>query len=92
MTAGLFKAIELDGVTRQRTGREFQFETESRQAAIDALLLELGVPLEAVTVDSTRTLVLIGDTRWSIVAIQKPTAITENASLRRGGAKHKQVR
>jgi len=86
-----FKAIELDGVTRQRTGREFQFETESRQASIDALLVELGVSPEAATVDPTRSLVLIGDTRWSIVSAAK-AVVTESASLRRGGAKHKQVR
>jgi hypothetical protein len=35
--------------------------------------------------------VLVGDTRWSIVQIAR-TTVTEPASLRRGGAKHKQVR
>jgi hypothetical protein len=87
-----FKAIELEPATHQRTGREFQFETETRQAAIDALLVELGVSPEVAHVDPTRSLVQVGDARWSIVAVQKPTVITENASLRRGGAKHKQVR
>jgi hypothetical protein len=86
-----FKAIELNGATHQRTGREFQFDADTRQATIDALLLELGVPISAVHVDPTRSLVQIGDIRWSIVAIQK-AVITESASLRRGGAKHKQVR
>jgi hypothetical protein len=86
-----FKAIELDGLTHQRTGREFQFETDTRQATIDALLAQLGVSPDAATIDQTRSMVLIGDTRWSIVAIQKAT-ISESASLRRGGAKHKQVR
>jgi len=86
-----FKAIELDAATHKRTGREFQFETETRQATIDALLAELGVPTSSVHVDPTRSLVQIGDTRWSIVAIRKAT-ISESASLRRGGAKHKQVR
>jgi len=42
-------------------------------------------------VDATRTLVLIGDTRWTIVSTQPPTLSGESASLRRGGAKHKQV-
>jgi hypothetical protein len=88
---GGFKAIELDAASRQRTGREFQFETETRQATIDALLLELGVPASSAHVDPSRSLVQIGDARWSIVAIQK-AAIGESASLRRGGAKHKQVR
>jgi predicted phage tail protein len=86
-----FKAIELDGVTRQRTGREFHFDLQTRQESIDALLAELRVSPEAATVDPTRSLVLIGDTRWSIVSAAK-AVVTESASLRRGGAKHKQVR
>jgi hypothetical protein len=86
---GSFKAIELD--EGRRTGREFQFEVESRQAAIGALLQELGVPPESAHTDMARTLVQIADTRWSIVAHQK-TVLAENSSLRRGGAKHKQVR
>jgi hypothetical protein len=91
MTAVAFKAIELDATTRQRTGRQFELDADTRAAAIDALLSHLGVAADAARVDPTRTLVQIGDTRWSIVAVQK-TVVTENASLRRGGAKHKQVR
>jgi hypothetical protein len=87
----MFKAIELDGITRQRTGREFQFEVDTRQAAVDALLSHLEVAPEAATVDPSRTLVLVGDTRWSIVSVTR-TIVTEPPSLRRGGAKHKQVR
>jgi len=86
-----FKAIELDAATHTRTGREFQFETETRQATIDALLQELGISADLVRVDPNRTLVQIGETRWSIVTSQKAT-VSESASLRRGGAKHKQVR
>jgi hypothetical protein len=84
-----YKAIELD--EGRRTGREFQFDVESRQAAIDALIRELGVPLESAHADMARTLVQIGDARWSIVAIAQKTVLKENSSLRRGGAKHKQV-
>jgi hypothetical protein len=84
-----FKAIELH--EGQRTGRQFQFEVESRQAAIDALVRELGVAAESAHADPARRLVQIDDARWSIVAIEQQTVITEASSLRRGGAKHKQV-
>jgi len=87
----MFKAIELDGITRQRTGREFQFDVDTRQAAVAALLSRLEVPPEAATIDPSRTLVLVGDTRWSIVNVTR-TVLEEPSSLRRGGAKHKQVR
>lgn len=85
-----FKAIELRG--GQRTGREFQFEVETRQAAVDALVAELGLAPDVAHADPARMLVQIGDARWSIVATQKQTVVAENSSLRRGGAKHKQVR
>jgi hypothetical protein len=91
LAVSTFKAIELDAITRQRTGREFQLEADSRQAAVEALLAQLEVSPGAAHVDATRTLVLIGDTRWSIVNVQQ-AVVTESASLRRGGAKHKQVR
>ncbi|MBV9579536.1 MAG: hypothetical protein JO057_13190 [Chloroflexi bacterium] len=86
----MFKAIEVVG--GRRTGREFQFDAATRQAAVAALLAELQVSESAAVVDATRTLVLVGDARWSIVAIQNPTVVSESSSLRRGGAKHKQVR
>jgi hypothetical protein len=91
----VFKAIELDGITRQRTGREVQLDVDTRQAAVEALLAQLGVAPAVATVDPSRTLVLVGDTRWSIVATAGATQqapITESPGLRRGGAKHKQVR
>jgi hypothetical protein len=84
-----FKAIELEG--GRRTGREFQFDVDTRQAAIDALVSALGIPPDTAHADPARTLVQIGDARWSIVAQQK-TRLTEDSGLRRGGAKHKQVR
>jgi hypothetical protein len=83
-----FKAIEVEG--GHRTGREFQFEVDTRQAAIDALVASLGIAPESAHADPARTLVQIGDARWSIVAQQK-TVLTEASALRRGGAKHKQV-
>ncbi len=86
---GTFKVIEVH--EGRRTGREFRFDAENRQGAIDALVRELGVAPETAHADPARTLVQIGDARWSIVAVQK-TVLTENSSLRRGGAKHKQVR
>ncbi len=84
-----FKAIELEG--GRRTGREFLFEAETRQAAIDALVASLGIGPETAHADPARTFVQIGDARWSIVAQQK-TVVSEDSALRRGGAKHKQVR
>jgi hypothetical protein len=88
----VFKAIELDGITRQRTGREVQLDVDTRQAAVEALLAQLGVAPTVATVDPSRTLVLVGDTRWSIVAVKQQAQITESPGLRRGGAKHEQVR
>jgi hypothetical protein len=84
-----FKAIEVEG--GRRTGREFQFEVETRQAAIEALVRQLGIAPDTAHADPARTLVQIGDARWSIVA-QQTTQLTEDSTLRRGGAKHKQVR
>jgi hypothetical protein len=86
-----FKAIELDRVSRQRTGREFAFETSSRDAAIDALLAELGISRDTVLIDPTRTLLDVADSRWTLVAAREPEAPVP-PSLRRAGAKHKRVR
>jgi hypothetical protein len=85
-----FKAIEL--VEGRRTGREFLFEVDTRQAAIGALVHALGVVPEAAHADPAKTLVQIADARWSIVATRQPTVVPESGALRRGGAKHKQVR
>ncbi len=86
-----FKAIEVNAATRQRTGRAFVFEADTRQSAIAQLLSGLGVAEDAARVDPTRTLVEVAGALWTPVA----TAQAEKRappSLRRGGAKHKSVR
>ncbi len=91
-----FKAIELDAVSRQRTGRELSFEAATRDDAIELLLGALGASADRARVDPTRTLVELGGQRWTIVAAPPAPAeaapVSEPASLRRGGAKHKRVR
>ncbi len=86
-----FKAIEVDPLSRQRTGRELVFDTETRQAAIDALLDSLGVPADSARIDPTRTLVDLDGHRWTIVAIPSLEGSVP-PSVRRAGAKHKRVR
>jgi hypothetical protein len=91
----VFKAIELDSLTRRRTGREHVFDVDTRQAAIDSLLARLGEPSAAARVDPTRTMVEIGSERlWTLVRISasRPDSPSESSSLRRGGAKHRRVR
>jgi hypothetical protein len=63
----MFKAIEVDATSRQRTGRELTLEAETRQAAIDALLAALGIATEAAHVDPSRTVVRIADRLWTLV-------------------------
>jgi hypothetical protein len=87
-----FKLVELDSTTRRRTGREYRFEVETRQAAIDALLHELGLSADRVRVDPTRTLVEMGPSLWTVVAMSRTSQQAVAASLRRAGAKHKRVR
>jgi hypothetical protein len=87
-----FKAVELERASRRRTGREFQFEADSRQAAIEALLLTLGVAPELAHVDPTRTLVQLDERLWTIVPQADPSEERESAAQRRAGAKHKRVR
>ena len=88
-----FKAIELDAATRQRTGRQFTLDAETRQAAIDALLALLETCQDQVRIDPTRTLVEFGAQLWTLVGASPASASPgESSSLRRGGAKHKQVR
>ena len=77
--------------TRQRTGREFQFEYETRQATIDALAGKLG---RSTSTRPRRPDAQPGlDRRHALVDRRCQNAtVAESASLRRGGAKHKQVR
>ena len=86
-----FKAVELDAA-RRRTGRALQFEVDTREAAIAALLAELGVASDVARVDPTRTLVQLDSTLWTLVHVTRTSLEATPASLRRGGAKHKQVR
>jgi hypothetical protein len=92
---GTFKAIELDASSRRRTGREHAFDCQTRQEAITALLELLDVDPTVAGVDPTRTIVQVGGSLWTIVVSQpppQPRVGKAGASLRRGGAKHKNVR
>jgi hypothetical protein len=69
-------------------------EVQTRQAAIDLLLERLQVSPGAARVDPTRTVVQVGASLWTIVAVSDAAraAASESPSLRRAGAKHKRVR
>jgi len=88
----VFKAIELDAASRQRTGRELVLDTDNRQSAIDALLMQLDVPPATAVVDPTRTIVRVGERLWTLVRSAPPEESGLSGSQRRAGAKHKQVR
>ena len=60
--------------------------------AIAELLDLLGSSMDAVRVDPSRTIVQLGAQLWTIVSVSSAAASDEPPSLRRGGAKHKQVR
>ena len=87
----MFTAIELDATSRQRTGRAYALDAETRQAAIDALLRRLGTSPSQARVDPTRTLVDVGGSLWTIVGARADAARAA-PGLRRAGAKHKRVR
>jgi hypothetical protein len=87
----VFHAIEVDAASRQRTGRTYALDVETRQAAIDELLRRLGRTLLEARVDPTRTLVEVNGSLWTIVAA-RAAAPPEAAGVRRAGAKHKRVR
>jgi hypothetical protein len=87
-----FKAIQLDPVTRQRTGRELTLGAETRQAAVDELLALLQVTVGDVRIDPTRTLVQLPTELWTIVGGSLSPPTTDPAGLRRAGAKHRRVR
>ena len=87
-----FKAIELDPVLRQRTGRELMLDAETRAQAIAELLRQLAVAAEVAHIDPSRTLVQFDAQLWTIVAHMQPVAADDSPSLRRAGAKHKRVR
>ena len=64
-----FKAIQVDRGTHQRTGREFALAAETRQAAVDELLVLLQVNASEVRIDPTRTLVQLPAELWTIVGV-----------------------
>jgi hypothetical protein len=87
----LFKAIQLDPVSKQRTGTEHALSVETRREAIDELLTLLGATRGAAQIDPTRTLIEVNSQLWTIVGFPAPRA-SESPSMRRAGAKHKRVR
>ena len=87
----IFKAIELDPVSKQRTGREHALAVETRREAIDELLKLLDATRGAAQIDPTRTLIEVNAQLWTIVGFPAPRA-SDSPSMRRAGAKHKRVR
>jgi len=55
------------------------------------LLATLQIAPDAARVDPSRTLIAVGPSLWTLVAV-RPAASVGMASSRRAGAKHKQVR
>jgi hypothetical protein len=89
----MYKAIQLDLVTRQRTGAEHLLDVETRQAALDQLLALLATTPAAARVDPSRTMVQVGSELWTLVGLSAPRSPdAPTAGQRRGGAKHKHVR
>jgi hypothetical protein len=87
-----FKAIELDAVSRRRTGQEYALTAKNRQEAITELLRLLNSTPEAARIDPSRTLVQVNAQLWTIVGLNAAAPAAESPSLRRAGAKHKRVR
>jgi hypothetical protein len=86
-----FKAIQLDPVSRQRTGREHLLSAQTRQTAIDELLDLLATSREHARIDPSRTLIQLDAQLWTLVGFTPPST-EDSPSLRRAGAKHKRVR
>jgi hypothetical protein len=87
----VFKAIELDASSKQRTGRELALPVETRQEAIEELLQQLPIDPAEARVDPTRTMVATAGQLWTIVGA-RAAAPPVAPGLRRAGAKHKRVR
>jgi hypothetical protein len=66
-------------------------DVDTRQQAIDALLIQLGARADMARIDPSRTLVQVGGELWTVVG-STPNPSVDAPSLRRGGAKHKRVR
>jgi hypothetical protein len=88
----IFKAIELDPSSRQRTGVEYALESDTRQRAIEELLCLLQIDVSQARIDPTRTLVQLDSRLWTIVAVSISPNAAESSALRRAGAKHRRVR
>jgi hypothetical protein len=88
----LFKAIELDPISKQRTGRQHALAAQTRQAAVEALLELLGATADSARIDPSRTLIQFDGQLWTIVGTTPAPSAGESAALRRAGAKHKRVR
>jgi hypothetical protein len=87
-----FRAIELDLVSKRRTGRAHALAATTRQDAIDELLVILNATFETARVDPSRTLVQVNAQLWTVVGATGPSQAVESPSQRRAGAKHKRVR
>ncbi|HEY0583696.1 MAG TPA: hypothetical protein VGE94_16050 [Chloroflexota bacterium] len=87
-----FKAIELDPISKQRTGRQHTLTAQTRQEAVDALLALLGATADTARIDPSRTLVQFDEQLWTIVGTTPAPSVGDSAALRRAGAKHKRVR
>jgi hypothetical protein len=89
----MYKAIELELDSRRRTGAEHLLDVETRQAALDRLLVLLGIAPDAAQVDPSRTMLQVDTHLWTLVALATPRASdAPSGGQRRGGAKHKHVR
>jgi hypothetical protein len=86
-----FKAIQLDPISRQRTGRQHVLSAETRQAALDELLQLLAVDRADARIDPSRTIIQLDAQLWTLVGFTPPST-SDSPSLRRAGAKHKRVR
>jgi hypothetical protein len=87
-----FKAIELDLVSKRRTGREHALAAATRQQAVEELLAILNATRDSARVDPSRTVVQFESELWTIVGVSSPGLAAESAPQRRAGAKHKRVR
>ena len=88
----IYKAIELDPVTHQRTGGELALQAQTRQAAVAELLRLLQIDAADARIDPSRTMVQHGPRLWTIVGTPSSLPTAEPPRLRRLGPKHRHVR
>ncbi|GAC1318998.1 MAG: hypothetical protein NVSMB2_14040 [Chloroflexota bacterium] len=87
-----FRLIELHPRTKQRTGRQYDLDGQTRQAALDEALGLLDATSETAMVDPTRTLIEVHSELWTLVGTSAAPGGGDSSALRRAGAKHKRVR